>query len=667
MVLQNLDVERLASLLNEFIPADDFPSALDAGAIDFLESALAERPEWRVHVEGALAGEATDLEWLSNLVQIGYYADPSQGGNREAVSWRMVGWKPGPPGWPPAEREALLPPTRRLADLADSYDAVVIGSGAGGGPAAAVLSEAGLAVLVVERGDAPDAQHLSEDHLRNARVNFGFQDRSLPLDIEEPRIVEGRLTVPSEFRWGANAMTVGGGTRIYGAQAWRFDPVDFRMATHYGVPDESSLADWPISYEELAPWYSLAERSFGVAGQVDKRHGPPREPYPMPPALRTRPGHRLAVGARKLGWDTLPVPLAINSVPYGGRDACVRCAQCVGFACPVDAKAGSQNTFLMRAHATGRCHFARLTRAVRVHVNAASIATGVTLVDERTRERREVRAGLVIVSAGAVETARLLLASATDAAPAGLGNRTDQVGRHLQGHLYAGAFGVFDDDLNDFRGPGPQIATTGFRHDNAGLIGGGMIANEFVPTPVSTYAMLRAAGLLPPWGLTAKQAMRTLTKRVHRVIGPVQEVPNPASRVELDWTQRDHAGMPVVRLSGANHPEDRRMQAFLTERASEWLTASGAHTTVGWTTRPPGWGPSVGQHQAGTARMGDDPATSVTDPLGRVWGHPNVLVTDTSLHVTNGGVNPMLTTIALALRVAHHAAGTFPTPPGLST
>jgi choline dehydrogenase-like flavoprotein len=259
----------------------------------------------------------------------------------------------------------------------------------------------------------------------------------------------------------------------------------------------------------------------------------------------------------------------------------------------------------------------------------------------------------VVVAAGAIESARLLLASGNEREPNGLGNAHDQVGRHLQGHLYGGAIGIFADAVNDLLGPGPAISTHDFRHGNDGLVGGGMIANEFVPTPVSTFGYLRQAGLIGPHGLAAKQGVRHLLPRMQRVVGPVQEVTSADNRVRLDPTVTDSLGIPVARLSGRLHPNDLAAMQLLGERAADWLRASGATTAIAYGFPPDNVAPSSGQHQAGTCRMGTDPATSVTDPYGRVWGHPNLRVIDGSLHVTNGGVNPVLTIFANAFRIMH--------------
>ncbi|MDA8440190.1 MAG: GMC family oxidoreductase, partial [Propionibacterium sp.] len=194
------------------------------------------------------------------------------------------------------------------------------------------------------------------------------------------------------------------------------------------------------------------------------------------------------------------------------------------------------------------------------------------------------------------------------------------------------------------------------RHNNDGLAGGGMLANEFVPTPLSTYGYLRQAGLISPHGLTAKQGMRHLLPRMQRVVGPVQEVTSPDNRVRLDPRVVDGLGIPVARLSGHPHPNDLAVQRLMGARAADWLRAAGASTVVAYGPSPQTT-ISAGQHQAGSCRMGTDPASSVTDADGRVWGHPNLRVIDGSLNVTNGGVNPVLTIFANAFRIMHNWVG----------
>ncbi|WP_202872396.1 GMC family oxidoreductase [Kribbella soli] len=638
---QRSELGRLAEIV---LPGEGWAAA------EFVERVLTEdRPDWAGRVERALADEAgADRAWLVRLLAQGYYAEPAV--------WETVGWRSGEFG--SVQTELRVTPRD---ELGERYDCVVVGSGAGGGAAAQVLAESGRSVLVVELGSYPSTESLARDHLRNPRSVAGLPAVTDPDPAGRPRVsvVDGVRSevLPPDGGWGNNAFTVGGGTRVYGAQAWRFVPQDFRMATTYGVPEGSALADWPISYDELEPYYSLAEQRFGVSGGgVDPWHGPRSIPLPMPPLPRTGPADLLAGAAERLGWGTLDVPLLINSVDYQGRSGCVRCGLCVGFACPVEAKAGTHNTALPAALATGNCTLVTEMTAERLVTDATGRVVGVALVSSDGYGgiwRRTVSCEEVVVAAGASETPRLLLNSAHDAEPNGIGNNRDQVGRHLQAHVYAGAVGLFEDEVVDLLGPGVSIATCDFRHGNDGIVGGGMLANEFVPTPASAYDYLTGAGLIPAAGAESVQAMRREVRRMLRVVGPIQEVTSAESRVRVDPSVVDRFGNPVVVTSGSIHPEDVRSHRFMSAKAKAWLEEAGAiRTSVGEVGTV--GSASTGQHQAGTCRMGDDPARSVTDPRGRVWGHDNLWITDASVHVTNGGVNPVLTVLAGALRIADH-------------
>ena len=696
----------LRALVDRIVPADDYPSGWQAGVGDFLvrilESDLADRAdviragldlldaEARARHDGTpfaglpvaaqdalitdlLAGSSTQhwdpapadafLQMMIGLAVHGYYGDPDNGGNRDAVSWDMVGYRvlTDSAGWPDHDRTPA--PTTAWRDAADHYDAVVVGAGAGGGVAACVLAEAGLRVLLVERGRWLASGHLRPDHLRSHRLPLGYSSTVEPPPAWNPRVFVGSdgqtVVFPTDPRWHNNAMMVGGGTRVYGAQAWRFCSEDFRMAATYGIPDGSSLADWPISYEDLEADYDRAEWELGVSGDPtgNAYAGPRHRGYPMPPLPPNGTTAPLRDGAANLGLSTSPVPLLINSRPYNGRGACIQCGACVGFGCPGEFKTDTRNTVIPRAVATGRCDVLTQTQAERVITDADGRVTGVALVADVAGEtaRREITADHVLLGAGAIETARLLLNSTSEREPQGLGNNRDLVGRNLQGHVYAGALAVFDRPVQDCTGPGPSIATNDYRHHNDGIVGGAMIANDFVPMPLFVYTLGSRLGLIPSWGAASKQAMRHLYSRLALVMGPVQEVPNPESRVTLDPDVRDHFGMPVARLSGSLHPEDHKTAAFISERVVAWAKASGA-TEVAPLVLGPAEGPSAGQHQAGTCRMGNDPATSVTDAWGHVWGHDNLHIVDGSLHVTNGGVNPVLTILALAYRVSRAVA-----------
>ncbi|MBZ0286604.1 MAG: GMC family oxidoreductase, partial [Anaerolineae bacterium] len=376
--------------------------------------------------------------------------------------------------------------------------------------------------------------------------------------------------------------------------------------------------------------------------------------YPMPPFPLNLQGQTARRGASALGWKTAPIPLLINSVPYNDRPACIRCQHCVGFACPVDAKNGTQNTMIARALASGHCDLITEAMVERITVSDAGGVTGVSYVSS-AGEHITVEADVVVVSGGAIETARLLLNSASRQEPSGLGNNADQVGRHLQGHYYPGAVGLFEDLVQDNLGPGVTTATCEFNHDNDGIVGGGMLADDFVLLPV-VFWKRKLPPDLPRWGAANKAFMRDNYRRVMDITGPVQEIPSPSARVTLDKDVRDRYGLPVAHLSGTTHPETVRTAAFMNQRAKEWLTASGAVKVWG---DAPGLYLSGGQHQAGTCRMGDDPQNSVTDRWSRVHGHDNLFIADSSVHVTNGGFNPVLTIMALAFRAAQHIVDTW--------
>ncbi len=518
------------------------------------------------------------------------------------------------------------------------YDAIVVGAGAGGGVAACVLAESGKTVLLLEKGHSLDFASTGRDHLRNHRLScYGH---STGPDIEgNPRVFEDeggedRVVKPHWGEYNNNASCVGGGTLVYGGQAWRFHPLDFRMASTYGVPEGSSLADWPIGYEELEPYYERAEHEIGVSGGPPAPQMPHRREYPMPPMPATCKGERLRQGAARLGWSTQAVPLLASSIPWQGRKACINCQHCVGFACPVDAKNGTQNTVIPRALRTGRCRL-ETEATVTTLVGDQREITGVEYV--RNGARETAHAEVVIVSCGAIETARLLLRM-------GLGG--DEVGRNLQGHIYASACSLMPEPIWDGVGPGATVSTLEFSHGNDGLIGGGMLADDFLVLPI-VFAKWHRPPDVPAWGPENKRWMREAYRRFVTCMGPVQDVPSRESRVTLAYGVTDSVGLPVARLSGTTHPETIRTARFLQERAEEWLRASGAERVWG---RQPSLGLSAGQHQAGTCRMGDDPAASVVDSFGKVHGTRNLFVCDASVHVTNGGFNPVLTVLALSYR-----------------
>jgi choline dehydrogenase-like flavoprotein len=533
-------------------------------------------------------------------------------------------------------------------------NAVVVGAGAGGGVVAKELSEEGLSTVLLERGPWPGFDDHDHDELISQRTTvlgnaFGPDDerhRRIVVDRDKST----RVILPSEGAYNNNAACVGSGTVSYGAMAWRFMEKDFRMRSEYGALAGSTLEDWPISYADLEPCYEKAEWEIGVSGEGSENPlaAPRRKPYPMPPHPFIKEGRLLEAAAKRLGFHPFHIPMLRNTVPYAGRPACIHCRYCVGFACEVNAKCGTHNTVIPRAIQTGNCEVRTGCVVKEVVVDDRGRARSVKYFDSNDR-LQEQTADIVIVSCSATETARLLLNSRSRLFSTGAGNRNDWVGRNLQGHAYPGSWGLFEEEYYDDVGPGACIAICDFNHGNPGLKGGGMLANEFIRLPY-LYTKQRPPGA-PTWGKAHKEFQRKYYGRSVSVKGPVQEMPVFEARVEVDPTVTDHWGIPVARLSGHRHPHDIEISRFMASKAEIWLKEAGAVET--WLNIP-GSGLSGGQHQAGTCRMGNDPKTSVTNRHGQIHDIDNLFVADGSLHVTNGGFNPVLTIMALGYWVSDY-------------
>ena len=533
-------------------------------------------------------------------------------------------------------------------------NAVVVGAGAGGGVVAKELSEAGLSVILFERGDWVSFDAHDTDELNSQRTTV-LGNACGPDDDRYRRVLvnddgSSHIVLPSENDYNNVAACVGSGTVSYGAMAWRFMSEDFQMKTTYGNVAGSTLDDWPISYEDLEHCYEKAEWEIGVSGDASPNPfaAPRKKPYPMPPFAYNKEAKMLETSMKRMGLHPFPIPMLRNSVPYNQRPACVRRRSCCGFACPLNAKSGTHNTVIPSALSTGNCELRVHCVVSEISVNESGRPAGILYFDQEGN-KQEQTADIIVISASATETPRLLLNSKSKHFPTGIGNRYDWVGRNFQGHAYTGAFGLFEEDIFDDIGPGATIAISDFSHHNTGIIGGGILANEFTRLPYF-FAGIRPPGS-PTWGKAHKEFQRKYFRRNVQVVGPIQEMPVFDSRVQVDPTIKDFWGIPVVRLSGHRHPKDVEGCEFLSGKAEMILKEAGASST--WQSVG-GKGLSGGQHQAGTCRMGNDQRTSVTDRYGRIHETPNVFVADASLHVTNGGFNPALTIMALGYWIGEY-------------
>jgi choline dehydrogenase-like flavoprotein len=533
-------------------------------------------------------------------------------------------------------------------------DVVIVGSGAGGGIMAKELAGAGLSVVVFERGRSYSLAEFNHSELDcqysvppaygpsiypNPRT-FRYSDR------ETARLVYAGV----DETYGKTAAAVGGATLAYGAAAWRFKREDFRMKSTYGSVPGTSLEDWPITYDDLEPYYERAEYELGVSGLAgaDPFAEPRKKPYPLPPLPLNAQGEILRDAGRRLGWHPFPPPFAILTEPYKGRSACVQCAWCLAHACEVQAKSGTQATMLPLALKTGKCELRMNSFVTRIITDAKGRPAGVQYYDSN-RQGHEQYADLIIVACSATESARLLLNSADKFHPHGLGNSSGQVGRNLNDHTGGDAFGIFDREIPHDKGPGPSIAFNDWNHSHApGIPGGGYMYNYYCTLPIE-FAWTRPPGEAA-WGKAHKDFQRKYFHRYIHVGSNCQGLPQEKNSIDLDPNVRDAWGMPVARITHSWSDIDHRIANFVMDKGELLLKEAGAIKV--W--RGGNGRGGVGDHQNGTCRMGNDPKTSVVSRYCQSHDVDNLFVTDGSVLVTDAGFNPSLTIQAIAFSAADY-------------
>jgi len=532
-----------------------------------------------------------------------------------------------------------------------AVDFVIVGSGAAGGVIARELARANLSVVVLEQGPRLYPANFEHDELK-----FWFMGALTPDAVKNPmsfRHSAAETAVAPVVRPPLfYARGVGGTTLHYTANYWRFHEVDFHERSLLGPISGTGFADWPISYAELEPYYSKVEWDIGVSGDAAANpFEPPRtRPYPMPPVPVKSSGVLFERGARKLGWHPAPAPLAINSRPYGGRPACVHCGFCHGFACEVMAKASSASTVIPQAEETGHCEVRADSYVSRLELDKRGRATGAFYLDREGREHFQ-RARAVVVAANGGETPRLLLNSANPQHPQGLANSSGLVGKYLMFNYTARALGVFEHELNEYK----SVQVTRILHDfydadpKRGFYGGGGLDARIGPQP--TIWAQRTATDGPGWGKAYKERLREFPRSM-QVACHTTSLALESNSISIDPTLKDAMGIPAIRVTYRDHPDDLATARWLQERGTEILDAAGAlRVTKGAITES-----SLGFHLLGTCRMGNDPATSVVDKFHRSHDVRNLFVCDGSSLVTSGRGQPTMTIQALAFRAGEHIA-----------
>jgi choline dehydrogenase-like flavoprotein len=529
----------------------------------------------------------------------------------------------------------------------DEVEFVVIGSGAAGGIVAKELSENGFRVVVLEQGPYltekdfihDEIEVLNRDLLTNHPDLQPNTFRKTPDEKAKPQraVAYGRL--------------VGGTSTHFTANFWRFHEIDFKERSKVGAISGSTLTDWPISYADLEPYYTKVEWEIGVSGLAGASpFDPPRsKPYPMPPLPVKSGGVIFERAARKLGWNPFPAPMAILSQPRPGRSACINCGFCLGFACEVGAKSSSLATAIRMAEKTGRCEIRPNSYVHRIELDTNGRATGAVYFDAQRNVQRQ-KAKAVVVCANGAETPRLLLLSANKKFPDGLANSSGIVGKNLMFNSGALSVGVFEHPLNDYKG----FAVSRILHDfyeldpdKVGFHGGGGLDARFDMTPISF-----ALGGLPPgsprWGKSFKDVLSNNFTRTVEILCHGTSLPVENNSFSLDPDLKDAWGLPALRMTYKDHPDDVKLADWLNARAAELLQAAGAQKQWSY----PAGEQEFSVHLLGTCRMGHDPKTSVINSDHQTHDVKNLFLCDGSSLVTSGRGQPTMTIEALAFRAS---------------
>jgi choline dehydrogenase-like flavoprotein len=545
-----------------------------------------------------------------------------------------------------------------MADLAryslrEPVDFVIIGSGSAGGILAKELAVAGFTVVVLEQGRYRKTEEFVHDELAVA-FNHEFVGGPHGGDPQTFRRDETATAALAEFPAAYYARMVGGSSVHFSANFWRLRPIDFHERSLLGGVAGADLADWPLTYEELEPWYTKVDWEIGVSGAPGPFDAPRSRPYPLPPMPIKSSGVLLEKGARKLGLHPQVAPVAILSQPFNGRAPCIHCGFCMGFGCETGAKSSTLVTMIPAAEATGRCEIRPMSTVHRLETGEDGRISEVLYYDAEGHERGQ-RAKAVIVAANGAETPRLLLMSASERFPDGLANGSGYVGRNLMFNAHSATYGWFDEQLHDYK----SVQCSRMVHDfyetdpARGFYGGGAIdARPFLNASPMLYALTGMPPDAPRWGAGYKQALAHGFTRNMMLAGAATSLAMPSNNITLDPELKDRFGRPAMRVTYRDHPDDLATVTFLQDRAIEILEAAGAAKT--W--RVPVAPESIGAHLLGTCRMGEDPHTSVVDRFHRSHEVPNLFICDGSSMVTSGRGQPTMTIMALAFRAAHHIA-----------
>ncbi|HEX6142137.1 MAG TPA: GMC family oxidoreductase [Geminicoccaceae bacterium] len=510
-------------------------------------------------------------------------------------------------------------------DLTDEDVIVIVGSGAGGGTLAHELCEKGAKVVLFEAG----ARQSIDTYIQEEWPSFA------QLAWLDKRHAVGGWRVASNFpnlpAWICK--TVGGTTTHWAGASLRFQPHEFKDLTTYGAVDGAALLDWPITLDELAPFYERAEDKLGVT----RTHGIPG-----------LPGNNnfkvMYNGATKIGYKTVHTGrMAINSEPRDDRAMCQQLGFCFQ-GCKMGAKWSTLYSEIPKAEATGRLDLRPESTVLQVLHDDAGKVTGVLYAD-KDGQQHEQKARVVAIAGNSIETPRLLLNSASARFPDGLANSSGQVGRNYMRHTTGSLYAAFEQPVRMWRG----TTMAGIIQDEAEHRPERGFAGGYELETLSLGLPFMAAFLDPgAWGREFARKMETYENMAGMwIVG--EDMPQADNRVTLHPDEKDDFGLPVPVVSFTDHPNDVAMREHAYKQGTAVYEAAGAKEVF---LVPPY--PST--HNLGTCRMSGKPEDGVCNRFGQTHDLKNLFISDGSQFTTGAAENPTLTIVALAIRQAEHIA-----------
>ncbi len=551
-------------------------------------------------------------------------------------------------------------------------DVCIVGVGGLGGIIAKELSSAGLKVVGFERGPAPK----KEDYAPRDSIRFLIRPEQLEWVRHEPTTTRKKSGDKTSVQYRTSPLNVLGGALLHWTgQSSRYMPEDFKLYSNEidsGNAERAKadltgydIIDWPLSYDDLEPYYEKFEWEFGVSGQAGTNPfaGPRRRGFPLPPLRHSARMKLFAEACQKLGYHAYDTSAGIASAPYqpgapfdtriAERPACVYCGHCNFYGCHVHAKAASLYITIPVALETGNFELKTNTKVFRLNTDSSGQVSGVSYFDP-DGTAREQRASVVILSAFVFEHARLLLISKTGKGrfAKGLANSSGYVGRNIMAHGDVRAMGTFDDFIiNGFIGPGSAAMRiddfngNNFDHSDLGFIRGGTIGTSGDGTPVTRLDVLPPG--VPSWGKEFKDFYTRYYTRTMDLNMQPETLPHGANRVDLDPRHRDRWGLPLPRVTFEFHQNEHRLQKYLAGVGEKIMQATGANRV--WTEekgRPNRW--------AGGTRMGADGKNSVVNPFCQTHDIDNLFIVGSSVFPTMSGYPPTATVAALSYRMADY-------------